>query len=376
MVAMPPPFGLAQWLVANQPKVEYNLGVSEIQTNCVQEILHEAANANLRGGSFEGELAVRAPAAAILGLAPEELQLTAGTSEANFLTFLCAVRAGQQVVVEEPTYSPLLAAPAALEHPVVRAHRDPEAGFALPAAEVERALQGAPPAGTGLVVITNLNNPTGAAMGKDALRSLGRLCADFSAHVFIDETFRWLDLAQTVPLVAACRDITHPDGGSVAISSGSLSKAYNLGASRIGWLAADDPFLKLARGVRETMNPVLSPLCEHLAAVALERHDKILDRTLALVGRNRKIAKSWAEGRSDVRWVPSNGITAFPEVTNAKVNLEELAQRLVKDYSTLISPGAYFGYPRHFRLGLGGDSDKLVPGLERVGTVLDQLGRA
>ncbi len=374
MVKVPPPFELATWIGAYDGKVEYNLGSSNVQIPIVEELLPLVPQAPTRGEGFAGSLVVRQRVGSLLGLPPDQVQLTAGASEANFIAYLCGVAAGQQVLVESPTYSPLESIAAALEQPLRRVPRDPAHDFALPLERVHAALDQGGIGKTGLVVLTNLNNPTGAAMGKVTLRALARLCADYRAHLFIDETFRWLDLAQTVPLVAACRDIHHPDGGCVAISSGSLSKVYNLGASRVGWLAADEPFLRLVRGVRETMNPVLSPLCEHLAAVALERHDRILDRTLSLVGKNRSVAQRWAATRSDLRWIPSNGITAFPEVTNPTVDVGELALQLVRDHSTLISPGSYFGFPRHFRIGLGGDPDRLGPGLERVGMVLDALG--
>jgi aspartate/methionine/tyrosine aminotransferase len=48
---------------------------------------------------------------------------------------------------------------------------------------------------------------------------------------------------------------------------------------------------------------------------------------------------------------------------------------LREKYETSVVPGEFFGMPRHFRLGIGGETAALQAGLERLGAALDQFGK-
>ena len=59
---------------------------------------------------------------------------------ANFLALAALVEPGDEVLVEHPTYEPLIAAARFLGAGIARFHRRAETGFALDPATVERAL--------------------------------------------------------------------------------------------------------------------------------------------------------------------------------------------------------------------------------------------
>ena len=61
----------------------------------------------------------------------------------------------------------------------------------------------------------------------------------------------------------------------------------------------------------------------------------------------------------------------FPRV---KLETSQRVCDLLRDkYETSVVPGSFFEMPAHFRVGLGGDSETLTQGLERVGKALDEL---
>ena len=51
-------------------------------------------------------------------------------------------------------------------------------------------------------------------------------------------------------------------------------------------------------------------------------------------------------------------------------------QLLREKYETSVVPGEFFEMPRHFRLGIGGETENVRAGLERLGAALDEFGRA
>jgi aspartate/methionine/tyrosine aminotransferase len=50
-----------------------------------------------------------------------------------------------------------------------------------------------------------------------------------------------------------------------------------------------------------------------------------------------------------------------------------LCELLREKYETSVVPGRFFEMPAHFRVGLGGDSETLAEGLERLGGALDEF---
>jgi aspartate/methionine/tyrosine aminotransferase len=63
----------------------------------------------------------------------------------------------------------------------------------------------------------------------------------------------------------------------------------------------------------------------------------------------------------------------FPRVTTG--NTEEFIQLLREKYETEVVPGRFFEMPDHFRLGIGGETEILRAGLDRLSSALDEFAR-
>jgi hypothetical protein len=48
---------------------------------------------------------------------------------------------------------------------------------------------------------------------------------------------------------------------------------------------------------------------------------------------------------------------------------------LREKYETTVVPGSFFEMPRHFRIGIGGDTVNLRAGLERLSSALDEFAK-
>ena len=66
-----------------------------------------------------------------------------------------------------------------------------------------------------------------------------------------------------------------------------------------------------------------------------------------------------------------HNVTCFPRLKRGDV--DALNQRLRARYDTSIVPGRFFGLADHFRLGVGGPTDMVEAGLERLGRALDEM---
>src|SRR5437764_5828093 len=81
-----------------------------------------------------------------------------GTSMANHLAMTAILEPGDEVLIEQPTYGPILDVANYLGARVVRFSRNADTGFQIDCDAVEHAITRE----TRLIVLTNSHNPTGA----------------------------------------------------------------------------------------------------------------------------------------------------------------------------------------------------------------------
>jgi aspartate/methionine/tyrosine aminotransferase len=183
--------------------------------------------------------------------------------------------------------------------------------------------------------------------------------------------------ALAVSAVAGVEPVSAADLVPEALVLGDLSKALSLPGLRLGWLIDRDPKSRLrAFDAHAYFCIAHSPLCEHLAEIALEQRHVILARCRAAVASNRAVLGELARRHDDVLGcvLPRGGTTAFPWLTgsaDARPFCEAMVERGV-----LLAPGDCFGSPAHFRIGLGGSPENFARGVERIAEELERAPRA
>ena len=92
---------------------------------------------------------------------------------ANFLALATIVSPGDEVLIERPTYEPLVRAASFLGAEIKRFDRNPSDDFALDPDIVRRSMSER----TRLIVVTNLHNPSCALADEQSLRAIGKLAS-------------------------------------------------------------------------------------------------------------------------------------------------------------------------------------------------------
>ena len=119
------------------------------------------------------------------GVAEECVVAATGTSMANHLAMAALLDAGDEVLIEQPVYGPLLDVAEYLRARVKRIPRRFETGFAVDPSEMERAIT----RDTRLIVLSNLHNPSGVLIPAATLRAIGEMARRVGAHVLVDEVY-------------------------------------------------------------------------------------------------------------------------------------------------------------------------------------------
>ena len=97
---------------------------------------------------------------------------------ANFVALTALVRPGDEVLIERPTYDPLLAILSHIGAKVSRFERMPDKAFRLGLGELERKLT----MNTRLVILSNLHNPSATRSDDATLRQAGEMAAKVGAR--------------------------------------------------------------------------------------------------------------------------------------------------------------------------------------------------
>jgi aspartate/methionine/tyrosine aminotransferase len=291
------------------------------------------------------------------GVPQESVVYTLGTSMANFVALTALVHPGDEVLVERPTYDPLLTI---LEHigaRVSRFERLPEKGFKLGLGELERKITPK----TRLVALCNLHNPSSALADDNTMRQVGELAAKVGARVLVDEVY--LETLFDQPW----RSSFHLGENFVVTSS--LTKAYGLSGIRCGWILAQPDLVKRMWQIIDfTYGSPVHP-AELLAVIALDNLDRVRDRARQLLETNRALVNEFLATHSRTECPPSRfGTTVFPRLKTGST--DDFVNMLRERYETSVVPGDFFEQPQHFRLGFCGTTETVRGGLERLSDAL------
>ena len=308
-----------------------------------------------------GWMPLREVIGAMYGLGADHVVTAAGTSGANHLALATLVGAGDRVVVEEPVYEPVTALLAHLGATVDPLVRDPGRGFAVDPGDVERALG----RGASLVVLTNLHNPSSAAIDGETLAAVGEVARRRGARVLVDEVY--LDAAfEHAPPSAATL-------GEPFVVTSSLTKTCGLGGLRGGWIVAEPALAERLWETKSLFGVDDAHVAERLTLIGMRERPRLLARCRAILDANRAAWNAFLSERSkDLEASPSVfGTTAFPRVVRGSG--DDLAARLRERYETSVVPGRFFGAPGHVRIGLSGSPEEFPEALSRLGRALDDL---
>jgi aspartate/methionine/tyrosine aminotransferase len=372
------PFQLERWMTKYEVNVRWDIAESGIYPMSFRELL-DLLPPEERQSDFDRLLDLRlgyseaCGSAKLRGLlaatyentSPDEILVTTGAIEANFLLFNELLSAGDRVVAVSPAYQQLHSVAKAIGCDVALWTLRDDEGFRFDLDDL-RAL--ATP-GTRMIVVNSPHNPTGAMLSEEQLREIYALAEELDAWVLSDEAYRWLDLEGSPPLAPPMRNL-----GPRAISTGTFSKPFGLPGLRIGWIAAPEEIVRRCWGLRDYISLSPGKLNDALAVLAFRNRDQIVERTRRIVGENLPFATGWfAENADLVSWTPPRGgILALMKYQLELPSLQ-VANRLAEDYSVMLAPGSAFGYEGYLRIGIGNNPDIFAEGLRQTARCLRDL---
>lgn len=344
-----------------RPKVKYDLALSGILNLPFAELEARIEDLDLNGDNAYGYQPLIAALATHSQVARESVvTISGGTSMANHLAMAAVLEHGDEVLIEEPTYEPILATAEYFGARIKRFPRSFENGFGVDVNELEKQITPR----TQLIVLTNLHNPSSVQIHEGTLRKIGAIARETGARVLVDEVYL------EAMFEAAPRSAVHL--GPEFIATTSLTKGYGLSGLRCGWILATPDVAQQMRLLHDVFGAVGPQPSERLSVVALAKLPKFIARAKRILESNRTVLNEFLESREELQVVRTgSGTTSFPRLLKGKV--EDLYTLLHEKYDTAVVPGRFFESPQHFRIGMCAEPELFNEGVTRLGKALDEL---
>lgn len=363
-------FLVERWMSTYENDIRLNLAESSIKQLKLGELLDMAAAAGIQDAraamerivltydETRGTRELRELIAALYpGATGENVLITNGAIEANYLLFHTLVQPGDTVITMFPAYQQLYSVAEAIGANVKRWEVRWEKGYVPDLADLDALLDDR----TRLIVLNTPHNPTGAVLTPEQVQAVVARAERLGAYVMCDETYQHISLDGSA-LAPGIRPLSPR-----AISVGTMSKNLGLAGLRIGWVVAGADVVQRCWAYRDYCSICSGRLSDWLAVLAARIYPQLIQRTVEIGRRNFAIADRFMREHTQYfEYIqPRAGLLMFPRL-RLPVDSETFCKRLIHEEGVLLVPGSAFEKEGFFRLGFGDDTGHLTEGLEKL----------
>ncbi len=362
-----PEFAMERMQSTFEKSVRYDLSESGVEALTLDDVVRsvdELRSLPLGYADGRGRPETRALVAAFhAGTDADQVLLTTGTSEANFLALSTLLEPGDDVIVVMPSYMQVHGIARGLGARVHEVWLREERGWRIDLDELEAAVTDR----TKVICVCQPNNPTAQRLSEPEVDEIVRLASQRGAWILADEVFRGAERD-------AQEAASFSGRGERVIVTGGLSKVYGLPGLRIGWIVAPADRIAAAWALKDYTTIAPAILSEVLAEHALAKRDQLVKRARFLVSERWPLLEAWASRHArELHWTPPAAGSFCLFSYTWPLDSVTLSDRLIRDWSTMIVPGAHFSAERHLRIGFGMPSRVLNSGLAAIDRLLTQL---
>jgi hypothetical protein len=368
------PFVMERMMSKFEQDVTYNLSESGVHPVLLSELLADDSDliehllsTDLNYPHVNGIPELRQHIANLYdGATADNVLVTVGAIEANYISVRTLLSAGDEIVMMLPNYMQIWGIAKNHGYRLNAFHLREDRGWAPDLSELESVLTPR----TKLIAVCNPNNPTGYILSASEMDEIVTLAERSGAWVLADEVYRGANRLS---------DEENPSfygRYDKVLAMGSMSKAYGLPGLRIGWVVGPVDTIDDIWARHEYTTISATMLSNKLAAIALspEVRPRLLHRTRDYIRKGYPILQEWMENQADTfAFTPPDAAAITFVRYHLDINSTKLAERLREEKSVLIVPGDHFGMDHFLRISFGLPHDYLIAALNRIHDLIEEL---
>jgi len=285
-----------------------------------------------------------------LAVAPEEVTVCCGATEAMMATMMAVIDPGDEVVIFEPFYENYgpdvilsgatprfvtLHEPRVAARPGTGPSASPEAGWTFDPDELSAAFNDR----TRAIIINTPNNPTGKVFTRDELETIAALCRKWDAIAISDEIYEHIiyDGWRHVPIATL-------DGmAERTVTINSLSKTYSVTGWRVGWTISPASLTGAIRKVHDFLTVGAAAPLQEAGVAALGVADSYYSDLAAAYCRRRDRLLEILERHGFPCYTPCGAYYIMTDIAGFDLGDDvDFARYLITDVGVAAVPGSSF----------------------------------
>lgn len=368
------PFVMERMMSKFEQTVDFNLSESGVHPIKLGEligdktdIINELLATELNYPHVNGNPELRQNIADLYpGATQENVLVTVGAIEANYLAIRTLLNEGDEIVVMLPNYMQIWGIAKNHKLNLKTFNLREENDWSPDLDELESIVS----SGTKLIAVCNPNNPTGKIMSLTEMQRIVSIAEKVGGWILADEVYAGAERLtdeQTVSFYGLYDKV---------IAVGSMSKAYGLPGLRVGWAVGPENVLDEMWSRHEYIALSATMLSNKLTALALspEVRPRIIKRTREFIRNGFPVLQSWMDSHEGVFSLtpPQAAAIAFVKY-DLEINSSQFTERLLKEKSVLIVPGDHFGLDKFLRISFGLPHHYLTAALDRIHQLITEI---
>jgi aspartate/methionine/tyrosine aminotransferase len=298
---------------------------------------------------------------------PERVLVANGAKPFLFFTILATCEPGDEVIYPDPGFPIYESAIRwAGGTPVALPLRE-DLGFSFDVDELAASLSER----TKLVILNSPQNPTGGLTPAADLAAAAELLLETDAWVLSDEVYARIVYGDEFASIASV-----PGMLERTVLLDGFSKTYAMTGWRCGYAAVPEPLVEPLTRFFINSTSCVPPFVQLAGVAALTGPQDAVTAMVAEFEARRDLIVAGLNELPDVSCrSPRGAFYVFPNVADAPIGAEALADRLLEEAGVAVLAGTAFGAEGagHLRLSYANSQANLARALERMGAFLSSL---
>jgi aspartate/methionine/tyrosine aminotransferase len=368
------PFLMERMMSKFEQDVDFNLSESGVHPILLKDLLggdtkniNNLLSSDLNYPYVNGTPELRQNIAQLYtGASPDNVLVTVGAIEANYISTRTLLSAGDEIVIMMPNYMQIWGISKNHNYTIKTFNLREDQGWSPDLEQLNDTVSDK----TKLIAICNPNNPTGYILTEDEMDKIVAIADRVGAWILADEVYRGAERTQ--------EEYTPSFFGRYpkVLAIGSMSKAYGMPGLRVGWVVGPVETIDDIWARHEYTTISATMLSNQLAALALssEVRPRIIQRTRDYIRQGYPIIEKWMTDSKDLFTFTSPKAAAITFVRyHLNIYSTEFQERLLNEKSVLLVPGDHFGMDRFLRISFGLPHDYLTAALDRINDLIVEV---
>jgi aminotransferase len=294
----------------------------------------------------------------------DEIIVTIGASEANYLVTQTMLDPGDEMIIPDPMYVyypgfSFLGGAKTVSVPLDMILQQPEG--------LEQYITKK----TKLILLTSPHNPTGQVIPRKSLEVIAELAQKHDFYVISDDIYNKMIYDHDIDYINIA---SLPGMKERTFIIGSLSKTYAMDGWRVGYLIGPKDLMRQALKMHQHILSCPNTFVQEGARVALTSSQECVDEMVKEFDRRRKLMMSYFDELEIPYKPPQGAFYVFPDIKKFGMNSEEFCNFLLDKARVAVVPGSAFGKAGegYVRFSYTTDYELIKEAMERIKNTINK----